>query len=189
SAAASSLLVLLLWVAVGRASGLPKAYVRWGFVVATALVALSAVAVATDQDWLHASVDIATSLCLLGVLVLLLRALLGEREVTISTVAGVLAAYLMIGVVFTSAYSAAFTISADAFSATFDPLERFDLFYFSFITLATVGFGDVTPANDVTRALAMSEAVMGQLFLVTVVARVVSLYRGRQRDAPEEESG
>ncbi|MGE4178105.1 MAG: hypothetical protein AB7G65_19950, partial [Thermoleophilia bacterium] len=42
SAAASSLLVLLLWVAVGRASGLPKAYVRWGFVVATALVALSA---------------------------------------------------------------------------------------------------------------------------------------------------
>ncbi len=187
SSGASSLLVLLLWVAIGRASGLPKSYVRAGFVVAFVLVGLAAFAAATDQNWLHATVDIVTSLCLVGVLMLLLRGLFREREVTLSTVAGVLAAYLLIGVVFASAYNAAFTISPDTFTATFEPLERFDLLYFSFITLTTVGFGDITPADDVTRALAMSEAVTGQLFLVTVVARVVSLYRGRRRDEPRED--
>ena len=52
--------------------------------------------------------------------------------------------------------------------------------YFSLTSLTTVGFGDITPAMDLTKAFAATEAVLGQLFLVTVVARVVSLI-GQQR--------
>jgi voltage-gated potassium channel Kch len=50
---------------------------------------------------------------------------------------------------------------------------------FSFITLATVGYGDIRAAIDATRAMAMTEAVTGQLSLVTVVARVVAMLPGR----------
>jgi hypothetical protein len=48
--------------------------------------------------------------------------------------------------------------------------------YFSFVTLATLGYGDVVPASGPARALAMLEAVFGQLYLVVLVARLVSLY-------------
>jgi hypothetical protein len=50
--------------------------------------------------------------------------------------------------------------------------------YLSFITLATVGYGDYTPLGDLPRALCVLEAIMGQIFLVTTVARLVSLYGG-----------
>ena len=54
-------------------------------------------------------------------------------------------------------------------------LERFELVYFSFITLTTVGYGDIVPGIDATRGLAATEAVTGQLFLVTIVARVIAM--------------
>jgi voltage-gated potassium channel Kch len=48
--------------------------------------------------------------------------------------------------------------------------------YFSFVTLATIGYGDVVPLTDVARSLAILEGVGGQLFLAVLVARLVSLY-------------
>jgi voltage-gated potassium channel len=48
--------------------------------------------------------------------------------------------------------------------------------YFSFVTLATLGYGDIVPASDVARGLAILEAVIGQFYLTVVVARLVSLY-------------
>ncbi len=61
--------------------------------------------------------------------------------------------------------------------------------YFSFVTLGTLGYGDITPVGGPARALAVSEAIVGQMYLVVVVARLVSLYEGsalrderRQRD-------
>ena len=56
--------------------------------------------------------------------------------------------------------------------------------YFSFITLATVGYGDIVPRSDVARGLAIVEGVGGQLFLAVLVARLVSLY-GRRKTADE----
>jgi voltage-gated potassium channel Kch len=53
--------------------------------------------------------------------------------------------------------------------------------YFSFVTLATLGYGDIVPRSDVARGLAILEGVGGQLFLAVMVARLVSLYgRGQQ---------
>ncbi len=55
-------------------------------------------------------------------------------------------------------------------------------FYFSLVTLATLGYGDIVPRTDVARALAIVEGVGGQLFLAVMVARLVSLYgRGEPR--------
>lgn len=70
-------------------------------------------------------------------------------------------------------YAAAVEFDAGAFSGGEE--RRFDLLYFSFVTQTTVGFGDIAPTADGTRALAVSQAVLGQLFPVTVVGRAVSL--------------
>ena len=58
-----------------------------------------------------------------------------------------------------------------------------DFMYFSFITLTTVGYGDLTPFTDAARSAAVFEAVLGQVFLATAVARIVSLL-GSRRDDP-----
>jgi voltage-gated potassium channel Kch len=52
--------------------------------------------------------------------------------------------------------------------------------YFSFVTLATVGYGDVVPARELSRGVAMFEALVGQLFLAVLIARLVSVYVGRR---------
>jgi voltage-gated potassium channel Kch len=53
--------------------------------------------------------------------------------------------------------------------------------YFSFVTLATLGYGDIVPATDLARGLAIVEAVTGQLYIAVLVARLVSGYRGKER--------
>jgi hypothetical protein len=68
-------------------------------------------------------------------------------------------------------------VGPDQFSLT-------QAFYFSFVTLATLGYGDVVPLGEVARGLAIIEAVAGQLYLAVMVARLVSLYvrESGQRD-------
>jgi hypothetical protein len=66
--------------------------------------------------------------------------------------------------------------------------------YFSFVTLATLGYGDIVPRSEVTRGLAIMEAVVGQLYLAVMIARLVSLYvlgegKGDQRDAQDGPDG
>ncbi len=67
-----------------------------------------------------------------------------------------------------------------------------DFLYFSFVTITTVGYGDLTAGTSTGRVLVTFEAMIGQIFLVTLVARLVSMYGTRQRparDGPERDSG
>ena len=58
--------------------------------------------------------------------------------------------------------------------------------YFSLVTITTLGYGDLSPAHEVGKFLATAEAVIGQVFLVTVVARLVSLYGMSRRDSADQ---
>jgi voltage-gated potassium channel Kch len=61
--------------------------------------------------------------------------------------------------------------------------SRFDagpMMYYSFVTITTLGYGDITPATELARLLALLEAVLGQLFLVILVARLVGVYTARR---------
>ena len=63
-------------------------------------------------------------------------------------------------------------------------MKTFNAFYFSFITLSTVGYGDITPVSKVARMLAAMEAVTGMLYVATLIARLVSLYSApKSRDS------
>lgn len=112
-----------------------------------------------------------------GVLARVLRA----ERVTSRQIEGAVAAYLMIGLLWGFAYTllelsypGSFNFSTEAAGA--DPVEsRRELAYFSFVTLTTLGYGDVTPRSPSARTLATLEALVGQLYLVILIARLVSL--------------
>ncbi len=103
-------------------------------------------------------------------------------EVTLQTMFGVLCLYLLIGLLFGVAFATVEELSDTSFF-TNGSTQRDDFLYFSFSTLSTVGYGDLTAATDLGRSLAVTEALVGQLYLVTVVAVIVSNLRptGRSR--------
>jgi hypothetical protein len=94
-----------------------------------------------------------------------------------------LSAYLLAGIFFGSFYWVLEQIGPGTFQAS-GAWTRMSAIYFSFVTLATVGYGDIVPRSDVARGLAIVEGVGGQLFLAVLVARLVSLY-GRRKTADE----
>jgi hypothetical protein len=122
-------------------------------------------------------------------LVILSRVLASE-EVTTDTVYGAVSVYLLFGITWATAYDVIAAAHPGSFYSdhTHNPDGVFtyqDLLYFSFVTLATLGYGDITPLTNQTRSLAMLEAVSGVLYTVVLIARLVgalgwSPRRGRQ---------
>jgi hypothetical protein len=103
------------------------------------------------------------------------RRILLSRRVTLQTLIAALDVYLMIGLLFTFVYLAINTLHPNFF-AQGQQTDPSIYLYFSYITMTTVGYGDFTPGNAIPRAFVVFEAVLGQIFLVTAVARLVSLY-------------
>lgn len=90
-----------------------------------------------------------------------------------------LSAYLLAGIFFGNFYWVLQRIWPGTFAVTGE-FSRMSAIYFSFVTLATLGYGDIVPRSDIARGLAIVEGVGGQLFLAVMVARLVSLYsRGK----------
>ena len=106
-----------------------------------------------------------------------------HRNVTLNTLAAGISAYLIIGLWFATIYRGMASIQGGEFFAQPGPIRPGDFVYFSFITLTTVGYGDLSPFSNSARSAAVIEAVLGQVFLVTAVARIVSLM-GSSRDQP-----
>ena len=107
--------------------------------------------------------------------VLVMIRLMLRPKITIDTLAGALTAYLQIGIFFGAFYLFIALIDGpSAFFAQSTAPAYSDFQYFSFITMTTVGYGDLTPATHFGQTMATFEAVIGQVFLVTVVALTVS---------------
>jgi hypothetical protein len=96
-----------------------------------------------------------------------------DLTVTVQSVTAALCVYVVLGMMYASAASAVSGISGLPYFAGKASVSSSDYEYFSFITLATVGYGDFVPALGVGRALAVLEGLTGQVYLVTVVALVV----------------
>lgn len=91
-----------------------------------------------------------------------------------------LSAYLLAGLYFGLLYWALEQIHPGTIAAT--NFSRTGAIYYSFVTLATIGYGDIVPRTDIARGLAIVEGVGGQLFLAVLVARLLSMYSGARRD-------
>lgn len=125
-------------------------------------------------------------LFLLFVVTAIARYLAGIGRVTLNTVSAALCIYMILGVLWANVYSLLELLQPGAFSVPArghadiglagSVAERtIDLLYFSFTTLTTLGYGDITPASDFARMFAVTEALVGQVILVVLVARLVGL--------------
>lgn len=120
----------------------------------------------------------------------LLLFVLRAGEVTIEVLCASISAYLLLGLAWTFAYWLVAELIPGAFSLNVTAgadgsIKSFNGFYFSFITLSTVGYGDITPVASVARMLAAAEAMTGLLYVAVLIARLVALYSSAK---PENEN-
>ena len=139
-------------------------------------------------DLVHPAVFLVCALLLLAfVIANLLRFILRAPVVTVEVLSASISAYLMLGLMWTVAYwlvdqmtpGGAFSFNT---SRGVQSMNGFTGFYFSFITLSTVGYGDITPVSRVARWLAAMEAITGLLYVAVLIARLVSLYSTAKSD-------
>jgi hypothetical protein len=161
-------------------------------VFAGALAALSAiVAIANvfipDQVGDNGFLALVSALLFLGAPFSIVRHLVLRRTVDRETVLGAIAAYLMMGMFFAFTYRALGAIQAGPFfGASGDGTFPQDLF-FSFTTLTTTGYGNLVPAENPGQSFAVLEMVIGQLFLVTAVAKAVSAWQPVRRESTDRD--
>jgi voltage-gated potassium channel Kch len=188
---------LAVFVATGflalRQSGLPRRRARLfgivGLVISAAAFGLS---VARPNDEAIAAASIWAGVLLLVTIVLIVRRVLAFETITIQSIFAAISAYLMIGLMFAAFYAADYQLHSHVFFADHQGPSNSQTFqYFSFTTLTTLGYGDFTAADPGGRAIAVLEALTGQIFLATLVARLVAGFRGagRQEDNGEREQG
>ena len=114
------------------------------------------------------------------VVVNLLRFVWRAPSVNIEVLCASISAYLMLGLMWTMAYWLVDQLTPGAFAfntnAGKQSMNGFNAFYFSFITLSTVGYGDITPVSRIARWLAAMEAMTGLLYVAILISRLVALY-------------
>jgi len=121
-------------------------------------------------------------LIVLSPLVVLSR-IMQHPRVNAETIMGAVCAYLLIGIAFAALYGLLDRLDTQYFFAQGQTTDPVKYLYFSFIVLTTVGFGDLSPATDTGRILVSLEALLGQVFLVVLVAGLVGNMGRRQRVA------
>ena len=171
---ATLLLTLRISGAKLRARLATSVLVVLGLVVAAITVVLG------DTKTSFAIAAAISGLLVIGAPVAIVRGVRGQLEVTVRTVLAALSVYLLIGLFFAFAYSLMAVIDSGPFFASGIDGVLPDHLYFSYSTLTTVGFGDLTAGEDVGRMTSALEALVGQLYLVTVVALLVGNLRGRR---------
>jgi hypothetical protein len=180
---AGSFLVLLLTATLVCAlwtSGLSLIIARVG-APAVVLALLSAVANVTagGRTW-GAVLWLLSAVLAIGVMIVIGLGVLDQREVNKQSVRGAVAVYIVIGLGFAFLYGAVAILGSSPFFAQGTDGTRAIRTYFSYVTLATLGYGDYSPAGTTGHTLAIVEALTGQLYLVTVVALLVARLGSRR---------
>ena len=140
-----------------------------------ALVTSVAAAIA-DQDRARGVTFVITSVLVVACPVAVVSRIVHHTQVTVETLLGAICVYVLIGLLFAYVDLAYQLIAGSSYFAQSGNHGPSDFVYFSFITMTTVGYGDLSPATGLPRTLAVLEALTGQVFLVVLVARLVAMY-------------
>jgi Ion channel len=135
-----------------------------------------------DTDLFDGSTFAIYGLLVLIAPIVIVNRILRHTEVKLSTILGAVCAYLLIGMFFGFVYGLIDRIDSRPFFDGRGVVDQFDYIYFSYASLTTVGFGDFVARGDFGRGLSVLEAALGQIFLVTLVARLVGIF-GQRRDS------
>jgi hypothetical protein len=178
-------------VAVGSASGVvglasagaSHRMVRGAVILAAIAVVLAAAGAIADAAPPLAVAALIQALLLVAAAAVILGTVISEPEVGFATILGAISVYLMLGLLFTFVYASIDKLQDGEFFGR--TLETGDVLFFSFTTLTTTGYGNLVPVAQPGKMISVIEMLTGQIFLVTLIAGLVSLWRpGSRRRAP-----
>jgi hypothetical protein len=135
-----------------------------------------------DATALRGTLAIVDAVLVASAIVVIARGAIDQGEVNLQSLRAAISIYLLLGLLFVFIYSAAAALGSGPFFQQGTDGTTALRFYFSFVTLATLGYGDYTPAGNGGHLLAVAEAILGQLYLVIVIALVVSNFGRATRE-------
>jgi len=136
----------------------------------------------TNRYWMIVAMSFGTILYFY-ITVLLVNNLLSYRVITADLIYCAISTYFLIGIMWSGIYIVLEAMSPGSFSGISDTS---DLLYFSFVTLTTVGFGDIMPESIISKRLAMLEAAVGGIYLAVIIAMLVGRYMSMERKRDSE---
>jgi len=173
-------LVVALWTS-GVAK--PNAAENFGLLLGAIVVAIGLIL--WKGDTLEGVVGLLSAVITIITVAVIGLGVFDQGEINGQSVIGAITIYIILGFVFLFLYGVIGTLGKTPLFAQGTDGTRAIRIYFSYITLATVGYGDFTPGTPIGRVAAVAEALTGQLYLVTVIAVLVSRMRPKRR--PETE--
>jgi hypothetical protein len=180
SAVAITAVACLGAVAALGSSGVRPAYVRGAAAIGLVAAGLAAAGAIAGEDGFLGAAALIQMLLLIVASGVVLRAVLSESEVNFRTILGAVSVYLIFGLLFTSLYVTIDRLQGGAFFLEEAGSHTGDYIFFSFTTLTTTGYGNLVPAAQPGKMFAGLEMLFGQIFLVTLIAGLVSLWRPRR---------
>lgn len=175
------LLTTAILIAIVHAATGSKRLTRLGLLLVTLPLLSNALGLAVPGSTPGTLVNLAVTSTFLALAAgAILYDVVGESRVTLDKIFGAICVYLLIAFVWWLLYGIALLLDPLAFRTALPPVDLThqlaELAYFSCVTLTTLGYGDVVPISPAARALASVEALIGQLYLTVLVARLVSLH-------------
>lgn len=161
---------------------------RWQVVACISLVVIATMIrlmAEPAQRGFQSTAGLSLVLCGIVVLYLAMRRILVTRQVDPALISGAVNVYLLAGVTWAVAYQAIELAMPGSYALPEESSPSpSDLYYFSFVTLTTLGYGDIRPVTDLARSVAVLESVFGQIFLVVLLGRLVSLQISARQQNP-----
>jgi ion channel len=158
-------------------SGVRETLLSTAIGLASACVGLAVVAAATDRSGFLGAAALIQIVLLAWGAGTVLWAVLHEERVGFRTILGAISVYLIIGLLFASLYVAVDRLQPGGFFGPVAELHTGDYVFFSFTTLTTTGYGNLVPGGQPGKMFSVLEMLIGQIFLVTLIAGLVSLWR------------
>ena len=109
-------------------------------------------------------------------IIFLLKKIFSEEKVTSDTIKGGISVYLLIGIWWEVLYTTIWVFNTSSFVLHVNRIDSPDFFYFSIITLTTLGYGDIIAVSHVAKTAALIQAITGQMYVAILIARLVSLH-------------
>ncbi len=193
---AASILTLILFTQVGISGVYVAASKKRDIIIAVAIAIPWVVAIWIAfllPDLRSLPLDIASlglAMLFFGYTVyLILRHIMYAKKVTADLLFGAVNVYLMLGCIWALLYRIIQMIEPDAFASSYveAPYDYATMMYYSFTTLTTLGYGDILPANDLSRTVAIIEAVTGVLYTTILVARLMGIYLAGFLSRPDKD--
>jgi hypothetical protein len=150
---------------------------RVNLIAIAVAVGLSCVLLVTSSERiLGLSYLLPAALLVTATLPVTLSRVLHHRRVSFETILGAVCIFVLVALLLAFLFLAVAALSDNPFFAQDGSFEQSDYVYFSFVSITTLGFGDLSPTSGLPQALTVLEALIGQVFLVTLVARLVTLW-------------